>query len=519
MRKSICKYMQHILPVLVAAVILLSNFTVVSAASNQNFPSSNLHIQSYIPEPYGKYNGLQTYKVDCPVSGYFFSINEFNLYQDSSTYYTIRGSSSFDMQLGPRYVSSMGNKQFWGYNFNIGLFDNGYLLDLTGLDSQCKVLLNFDFNYTLVSGSVSYYVFPSLDSINLSYYDIYGNFLSTQSYEGMSAFYNDNLVSVEGSFPLNLPEGAKYCSIGANINDLGFASDQWCTFNISITDLEVLIARPEKIIAQDYKNIATSEVTSGLYKNWLIENDSYLGSSSLTSNDPDLPQAPGTAFNSISFNAKASSDYKYKFRFRMFYPYRFLSLDNLPVGTNIGINSSFHIHSNSTWFFPYAELLISYYDSNFQYIDADQRWQPGRDYPRIDNDTGGILATNFTLSYPSNAKYLSVSIILQSFYVFGTDNSVPVSVTVDPFEFWVQEFIGDIKFPTGDNLGSVGDDLELNHPSIDDIKTQISQLVDMNAFLAFSNVLALFWQSSTLHLLLVAVSGLVLVSWVLFGQK
>lgn len=71
----------------------------------------------------------------------------------------------------------------------------------------------------------------------------------------------------------------------------------------------------------------------------------------------------GSTYNSLKFNALPGDSNQYNLRFRLFFPNRYLKLDNLPVGTPVGVLAQFHISGVTSWYYPNAQIAITYYDS------------------------------------------------------------------------------------------------------------------------------------------------------------
>lgn len=509
--------------VVVFSVVCLNVYPVF-ASSGVNFSKDQLHIQQWgAADRNGTYEGLESYLVSPPAGGYYFGVKETNLYQNQIFNYSFKGSNKFNMQIGPMYVSSMGDTQFWEYDFDISFFDNGYFLDLSGLDNQCKILVDFQFNIIGSLGDYSIGLQPKVSPLYVTYYDINGNVISTQTGNAGSysyiPYYGFPYYEMSSSVDLELPSNAKYCSLSMMLTDFGISSDQFCTFDLSATSAEILIAKPTKLIIQNYQNIGTVVDENKFQRSWLIENNANIGSADLKSTDPSLSTSSGTNYNTFNFVALPGESYKYNLTYRMFYPNRLLTLDNIPVGTTIGVVADFHINANVSWFYPYAQIMITYYNENFTALsDASQHCYFGRDYSRIDNNTGGSLSTNFVLDYPDDAKYMAVNLYLQDFYNLGS-SSANVTATCDKFEFWVGESLVITEFPDGSDLGDLSGGMEVYHPDINDIKVNISEFLEMNGFLMMSTVLSIFWQSSFLNVLVTLVALFVLVSWIFFGQK
>ena len=529
------KILQRVVPVLCILSIVLMNCVVVSATTEEDYGIDESKICKYsLDNYYQTKDGVALYSLPFQYKGFYTTIKESNVYQSyqAPTYIYKIGTSNFIQQMYPSYVPSQGSTQFWRYDFDISCFDYGYFLDISGLDDNSKLYLNLRFQYVLTSGSVISINQPVCSKMTVSYYDSQGRFISSQvSTVIKTTSYSDG-IGIESSLTLTKPIGAKYCSMGLNLDNFGFTGDSAVGFNFRLVEFFAYLGLPSKIVPQNFMDIADGSDFSDPdgFHFFYMYNDNFLGSSNLTSNDPDNASKSGS-YNKISFYADSGSDTKYNVRFRMFYPNRYLSLDNIPSGTPAGFSFDFHISAIEDFKWPIVHAQIAYYDSNYQQISsAVQRFNFGDTYTKVDNNEGGAIEQQFIIEYPPEAKYLCVHMYIDNIWFFGDSSNFLVTVS-NPniymfflkFPYVIRDDDSSNDFPTGDDLGdglgNVTGSINTNRPDLNAIDVNISGLVDMNSFLAVTNTISAFWDSPLLSSILIALLTISLISWVLFGQK
>lgn len=230
--------------------ILVCSILPVFASSGVNVPKSE--IQPYVvnyTNRYGWLDNLETYRLIPSLNSYFFDVTETNLFQDRTFNYTFENTNPIEMQIGPKYVSSQGDRLFWNYNFDISFFDNGYFIDLTGLSDECKILMDFNLDVIPIdSNDFTILGYTGALPMNLTYYDVNGYVLSTQSGNPTVLTFNNNSYSFSCSIDLDIPSNARYCSMTVDLKNFSISADLFIKFQFYLRNIKILVAKPARYL-------------------------------------------------------------------------------------------------------------------------------------------------------------------------------------------------------------------------------------------------------------------------------
>lgn len=510
------------------------------------------HYDTDIDSDYNYYN------ITPPVASYYITEIERNEYRiknygEEPVVTGNPGIALYDRPLiGPYKLSEYGDQVIYQYAFDFSFFENGYFLDLTKIEDGFVIDLELDVDIKGLTGSG--YRTPSFTKIEISYYDSVGNYISTASNTDISQ--DKTYLTFWGRIEVDKPSGAKYASISAHLDRFGTLREQAEHYQFLIEDVKVRVGSPRKdIVTQNYRDLYEDVTSDEKYTYFFINVNQEIGTTKLTSGDANYSLVYGDRYDEISFlsNPEVSD---YRFFFRVFQPRRYLELDNIPNGTGIGISCNFNIDADVSWFFPYVRHSITYYDSNFNVVSQD-KVSLGRDYDFV-SDTQGETFSTFVIEKPSNAKYLTVSVLLQNWHTLDTFSRVPVTVSLDEFQLvlaistielekeyentildqndtlidqnnslingtpqqneQMNSAVGEME-SAGDKLGSLNEQMQVEKPDIDSFDVSIDTLVPYDTLLAYTSPFTSLWESNTLLGMLMIVLTLVLVSWVMFGKK
>lgn len=534
------KYIKHIIPFICVLVILFSNVTMASASTRAVEPapdgggSSSNPTHENIIDPFtdiltsSTTDNVKIFYVEHPAKSIRISLREHSISGGySSTILNESGKSFFTAQYGPRYIYKNGLElDGYKYDLSVDFYSNNYYINCLRLDSTANIEITYKLDLDYLDSSLGNFHYPKLKTAYIHYYN--SNFVRIGSYSTdiistVTSGYNGTYKAV---FDIDKPDNARYCSFTFNLVDLEYLNPDFSSIlaeGLFETKLNVIPDRPTPVSFFDVVDEQEYYDGNVLY---VVHNDDEIGSVKFESKVPGYELFYGDNFNSISFPGVVgdSSVSDYTINWRMFQPLRYLKIDPITSGSYALVHFEFSVDTEYTFYWPNIQVAIYYYASDFTPLTNDvQRNYVGREYEKTDEDSATV-ASLFQLEIPDNAEYMAVSVIMQSFRLYGNTTEVPVTISVEDYDFAVEienysYYYGQFLIDSANRLGNMSGQLGVNKPSLDDFNTSIDALVDRNTLLAYTAVLAQFWNSGTLTGIVLSVFTLTLISFVVFGKK